>query len=118
MDELVTVDEAGASSTVADTRGEFSSFGFRPPSLNNVGDVAFLANLDGSSDAGIFLGQEEVISTGETLDGETVTGLRFCEEGLSDAGELAFVADFQDPDTVEVVRTAVYRASPPATPAP
>ena len=32
--------------TVADTRGAFESFGFRPPAINNGGDVAFHATLD------------------------------------------------------------------------
>jgi hypothetical protein len=29
--EVVTIDAEGALTTVADTRGEFASFGFRPP---------------------------------------------------------------------------------------
>ncbi len=114
VEEIVTADEGGQTAVVADTRGGFSSFGFRPPSLNNGGDVAFLADLDDGT-GGIFVGpdpaSDRVIATGDTLDGEEVTNLRFCEEGLNDSGELAFVADFEDPETFEV-RTAVYRANP------
>ena len=94
---------------VVDTRGEFAFFDFRPPSLNNSGDVAFQATLDDGTD-GIFVGSDpiadRVISTGDTLDGSPVQDLTFCEEGLSDSGELAFVA------TLESSRVAVFRATP------
>jgi hypothetical protein len=115
VDEIVT-GSGGPLTTVADTSGEFGSFGFRPPSLNNQGDVAFLATLDDFSTTGIFVGSDpiadRVIATGETLDGSTVQNLTFCEEGLSDSGELAFVATFEDPNTPEGFRTAVFRATP------
>lgn len=54
---------------------------------------------------------DRVIVVGDTLDGDTVTGLRFCEEGLNDFGRLTFTADFQDPTTGESP-TAVFRATP------
>jgi hypothetical protein len=114
VEEIVT-GNGGNLTTVVDTRGEFSFFGFRPPSLNNEGDVAFLANLDNSSTSGIFVGpdpvEDRVIATGDTLDRAQVTSLSFCEEGLSDSGELAFTATFEDPDTFET-RVAVFRATP------
>jgi hypothetical protein len=53
-----------------------------------------------------------VIATGDTLDGSTVQNLTFCEEGLSDSGELAFVAQLDDPEAPEGFRTAVFRATP------
>src|SRR5215203_1272411 len=116
VEEIVKIDADGTSTVLADTTGEFSSFGFRPPSLNDAGDVAFLANLDGSSTSGIFVGPDpiadRVISTGDTLDGSTVQNITFCEEGLSDSGELAFVAQLDAPDTPEGFRTAVFRATP------
>jgi hypothetical protein len=112
--EIVT-GNGGPLTTVADTTGPFGSFGFRPPSLNNDGGVAFLATLDDFSTTGIFVGPDpatdRVIATGDTLDGATVSSLTFCEEGLSDSGQLAFTAFFQDPDTFET-RAAVFRASP------
>ena len=115
--EIVT-GNGGPLTTVADTTGPFGSFGFRPPSLNNDGDVAFLATLDDFSTTGIFVGPDpitdRVIATGDTLDGATVSSLTFCEEGLSDSGQLAFTAFFQDPDTFET-RAAVFRASPSGT---
>lgn len=101
--------------TVVDTRGPFGELGFRPPALNNAGDIAFLGTLDDFTTTGVFVGPDpvadRVIAVGNTLDGEVVTGLRFCEEGLNDSGQLAFIADFQDPTTLEQ-RTAVYRATP------
>jgi hypothetical protein len=112
--EIVT-SSGGQLTTVADTRGPFSSFGFRPPSLNNEGDVAFLADLD-TGGSGIFVGpdpvEDRVISTGDTLDGATIQNLTFCEEGLSDSGELAFVATLEDPTTQEGFRMVVFRATP------
>ena len=113
VEEIVT-GNGDTLATVADTRGEFGSFGLRPPSLNNQGDVAFLATLDDGT-TGIFVGpdpvEDRVIATGETLDGAEVTNLTFCEEGLSDSGELAFIATFEDPDTFET-GVAVFRATP------
>jgi hypothetical protein len=114
VEEIVTGD-GGPLTTVADTRDEFASFGFRPPSLNNEGDVAFVATLDDGT-SGIFVGSDpiadRVITTGDTLDGSTVQNLTFCEEGLSDSGELAFVVQAEDDDTLEGFRTAVFRATP------
>src|ERR687897_3118519 len=103
--EIVTIDADGTPTVVADTTGAFAFFGFRPPSINNDGDVAFHATLDDGT-AGIFVGSDpvadRVISTGDTLDGSTVQNLVFCEEGLSDSGELAFIATFEeDPATFE-----------------
>jgi len=115
VEEIVKIDADGTRTVVADTRGEFSSFGGRPPSLNNNGDVAFLATLDDFTTTGIFVGSDptndRVISTGDMLDGETVTGLKFCEEGLNDSGQLAFTAFFEDSETLET-RVAVFRATP------
>ena len=53
-----------------------------------------------------------MIVTGDTLDGSTVQNLTFCEEGLSDSGELAFVATLEDQSLPEGSRMAVFRATP------
>jgi hypothetical protein len=113
VEEIVT-GNGGSLTTVADATGEFAFFfDFRPPSPNNRGDVAFQATLDDGT-AGIFVGPDpiadRVISTGDTLDGSTVQDLIFCEEGLSESGELAFVATLED--TPESSRVAVFRATP------
>jgi hypothetical protein len=113
--EIVT-GNGGPLTTVADTRGAFSAFGFRPPSLNNAGAVAFHATLDDFSTSGIFVGpdalQDRVIATGDVLDGALVLNLTFCEEGLSDAGQLGFVATLEDATSPNGFQMAVFRATP------
>jgi hypothetical protein len=113
----IVIGNGGPLTTVADTAGAFGSFGFRPPSISNNGDVAFLANLDDfPPTTGIFVGprevQDRVIETGDKLDGARVRGLTFCEEGLNDSGQLAFIADLADPSAPNGFRTAVFRATP------
>jgi hypothetical protein len=115
VEEVVT-GNGGALTTVADTRGDFSSFGFRPPSINNTGKVAFLAQLDDFVTTGIFTGADAlldgVIATGDILDGFTITNLVFCEEGLNDSNQLTFVATLEDFSVPEGFRIVVYRATP------
>ncbi|HEX5760302.1 MAG TPA: choice-of-anchor tandem repeat NxxGxxAF-containing protein [Thermoanaerobaculia bacterium] len=114
--EEIATGNGGPLTTVVDTRGEFSFFGFRPPALNGAGEVAFHATLDDFSTSGIFVGPDpvadRVIATGETLDGATVQNLTFCEEGLSDSGQLAFIAQLEDLDSPNGFRMAVFRATP------
>jgi hypothetical protein len=111
----IVTGNGGPLTTVADTKGPFGAFGFRPPSINNFGGVAFLATLDDFQTSGIFVGprlaRDRVISTGDALDGGTVRGLLFCEEGLNEAGQLAFIADLADPAAPDGFRTAVFRAA-------
>lgn len=80
--------------------------------------MAFSGTLDGSSADGIYTGPDpagdEVIATGDTLKGATVRDVAFCREGLSDAGEVAFVAKLKDPDTPDRRPTAIFRATPRA----
>lgn len=117
-EELVT-GTGGSLTVVADTSGPFQSFGqifgVTPPALNNNGDVAFFADLDAGG-SGIFTGPDpvadRVIGTGDTLDGSTVTSLRFCDESLNDFGQLVFQATFNDPSVPDGVRVAIYRATP------
>jgi hypothetical protein len=116
--EFVTAivkDDGPTQTTVADTTGPFGGFGFRPPSLNAGGDVAFIAQPDDFSSSGIFVGpnpkKDRVISTGDRLDRGIVSNLSFCEEGLNDSRQLAFIATL-DPPKGEGSRTAVFRATP------
>jgi hypothetical protein len=115
VSEIVTNDGAQRT-TVADTRGEFASFGFRPPAINNGGDVAFHATLDDFVTSGIFVGPDpvadRVVVTGDVLDGRTVQNLTFCEEGLNDSGQLTFIATLEDLDSPNGFRMAVFRATP------
>jgi hypothetical protein len=113
--EQIVTGNGGPLTVVADTRDEFAFFGFRPPSINNDGEVAFHATLDDGT-SGIFVGSDpvadRVIATGDTLDGSIVQNLVFCEEGLSDSGELAFVAQLEDANSPDGFRVAVFRATP------
>ena len=114
VSEIVKNDGAQRT-TVADTRGAFGSFGFRPPAINSAGDVAFEARLDDFVTEGIFTGgdpvTDRVIGTGDTLDGRRVQGLTFCEEGLNDSGQLGFIAMLEDADSPNGFRMAVFRAT-------
>lgn len=111
----IVTGNGGALTTVADTTGPFGFFGFRPPSINDGGEVAFTAILDDFQTTGIFVGPDpiadRVIATGDQLDGAIVSNLSFCEEGLNNSGALAFVATLDELDG-SGSRTAVFRAEP------
>jgi hypothetical protein len=96
---VFTQGRRGPLTTVADSSGSFSFFSFFGPSINDSGQVAFGASLD-TGESGIFTGPEpvadRVIGTGERLAGSTVISLTICSEGLNAAGEIAFVAQFDD----------------------
>jgi hypothetical protein len=114
----IVTGNGGPLSTVASTEGPIGSFGFRPPSIKNDGDVAFLATVDDFVTSEIQVrtaaGFERVIGTGDVLDGATVQSLTFCEEGLSDTGQVAFAATLEDAGVPEGFRVAVFRATPSA----
>jgi hypothetical protein len=107
----------GPLTAVADTTGPFGFFGFRPPAINNNGDVAFSAILDDDfPNTSIYVGpdpkKDRVIGTGDKLDGATTSNVSFCEEGLNDSGQVALIARLDDPSVPEGRRTAVFRATP------
>jgi hypothetical protein len=113
----IVTGNGGPLTTVADTTGPFGFFGFRPPAMNNNGDVAFSAILDDDfPNTSVYVGphpkKDRVIGTGDKLDGATISNVSFCEEGLNDSGQLAFVADVADRSAPEGRRTAVFRAMP------
>jgi hypothetical protein len=112
----IVTGSGGPFTTVVDTTGPFGFFGFRPPSLNNSGEVAFVAIPDDFQTTGIFVGPDPkrdlVIATGDKLDGAIIRSLSFCEEGLNDSGQLAFVADLADDRAPNGFRAAVFRATP------
>jgi hypothetical protein len=109
---IVTGDGVGSDTTVVDSSGEFNIFDSY--AINNAGAVAFSATLDSDNlGPSIFVGpdpkKDRVIGRGDKLDGGTVAGLRFCEEGLNDSGQLAFIAEIEDRNGD--VRVAVFRAT-------
>jgi hypothetical protein len=110
---VILTGNGGPATTVVDSSGDFNLFDSF--ALNNNGAVAFSARLD-DDELGIpsiFDGpspkKNRVIQPGDKLDGGIVAGLRFCEEGLNDSGQLSFVADIEDRNGD--VRTAVFRAT-------
>ena len=110
--EIVTGDGVGTDTSVVDSSGAFDVFDSY--ALNNTGTVAFSATLDGDIlGPNIYVGpnpkKDRVIGRGDKLDGGTVAGLRFCEEGLNDSGQLAFVAEIEDRNGD--VRVGVFRAT-------
>jgi hypothetical protein len=98
---------------VVDSSGAFNLFDSY--AINSTGTVAFSATLD-DDELGIpsiYVGpnakKNRVIGSGDKFDDGTVAGVRFCEEGLNDSGELAFVAEIEDRNGE--VRAAVFRAT-------
>ncbi len=85
---------------IADSRGVFSSF--RSVDINDAGTVAYLADFDAGG-SGIFVGQQELIATGDELLDSTVTDLNFLNKGLNH-DSVAFWAKLADG------RSGVFRA--------
>ncbi|HSI59237.1 MAG TPA: choice-of-anchor tandem repeat NxxGxxAF-containing protein [Ideonella sp.] len=89
---------------------EFLSLG--TPSLNNVGQVAFVVEPTFGNRilvTGPDLVGDRVIGTGDILQGRVVDGLAFSREGLNDAGQLAFIAFFRDGSSAPYLATPVSR---------
>lgn len=94
---------AGSLTTIAETGGSFGDFfGCCAPSINNSGSVAFLAGLGPEfRNDGIFVARPDlsvgkVVAFGDSLFGSTVEFLILGEQGLNDAGQLAFYASLAD----------------------
>lgn len=114
--------DGGRLRTIADTDGPFSDL--KAPSINNEGDVVFFATLDDFTTSGIFTGpdtaRDKVIATGDTLDGAVVIGfgpLPFIapplgERAINDSGQIAFIAQLDDPAAPAGVRSVIFRATP------
>jgi hypothetical protein len=109
---IVTGNGVGTDTTVVDSEGAFNIFDSY--AINNSGAVAFSATLDDGLGPNIYVGPDPkkdlVIGRGDSLDGGTVVGLHFCEEGLNDSGQLAFIAEIEDPDS-DFPRAVVFRAT-------
>ena len=78
---------------------------FRGVDINNEGMVAYLADFDAGG-SGIFVDNQPVIETGDSLLDSTVVDLNFLNKGLNNQGELAFWASLADG------RSGVFRADP------
>ena len=101
-----------------DSTGPFASF--REPSLNDLGKVAFTADLDefgpdGFQIQGVFTGDDPkrdlVLQTGNKYDGERITSITTCSEALNNRGEIVMTVQSQNPNTFEVL-TFIVKATP------
>ena len=77
-----------------------ASFGSRGPSLNDLGLVAFQADLDDFVSSGVFTGPnpvpDAVIRTGDRVAGKTVQSVSACREMLKARGQVAVRVTFED----------------------
>ena len=108
----------GPVTTVADSTGSYSTFA--EPSLNDLGKVAFTANLDefgpnGFQIQGVFTGPDpiadKVLQAGDTYAGVPVSSVFTCSESLNNLGQIVMTVQSEDPDTFEV-RTFIVKATP------
>lgn len=120
--------EGGPITTVADSSGPLNIvLANREVAINNLGEVAFLANLDAGGDCiltGPDVVNDRVICQGDSLFGTTIgnsafpvltTGnLGFFRDGLNDSGELSFWAQLTDGRQVVVRATPETAAAVPA----
>ena len=83
---------------------------FGSHSINNLGEVVFIAGLEGSQGDGIFIGPDpvanKVIFYGDSLHGNPVLTIGLSQDSLNDKGQIAFLAFFQDG------ASGVFRADP------
>lgn len=92
---------------------------FREPSLNDLGRVAFTADvLDPVTQLtrqGVFTGpdpvRDKVLEVGDTIEGVPVTSVVSCSEALNNLGQIVMTVQSEDPITFEV-RTLVVTATP------
>jgi hypothetical protein len=106
----VNTSRGGAVTTVAESSpGGYQSF--RGPSLNDLGQVAFTADVQPDPDVfvteqGVFTGPDpdadKVLRAGDRIEGVRVTSVVTCAEALNNPGEIAMLVQSEDPDTFEV----------------
>ena len=107
----------GEMTTVVDNTGAFDSF--REPSLNDLGQVAFTADLDrlldGRNVQGVFTGpnpnRDVVLQAGDLYEGVPISSIVSCNEALNNFGEIVMTVQSENPETFEV-RTFVVKATP------
>ncbi len=108
----------GPLTTVADSTGRYASFG--RPSLNDLGQVVFTADLDefgpnGLPLQGVFTGpdpeRDKVLQAGDIYTGVPVSSVFTCSEALNNLGQIVMTVQSENPETFEV-RTFIVRATP------
>jgi hypothetical protein len=105
--------------TVAQSRpGGYASF--REPSLNDLGAVAFTAEVQPDPNVfittqGVFTGPDprahKVLQAGDRIEGTPVTSVVTCAEALNNREEIVMTVFSENPDTF-AVRTFVVKATP------
>lgn len=114
----VFTSRGGQVTTVADSTGPYSFFG--RPSLNDLGNVVFTADLDefgpnGLPIQGVFTGPDpradKVLQAGDKYEGVRVTSVFSCQEALNNLDQIVLTVQSENPDTFEV-RTFIVKATP------
>jgi hypothetical protein len=115
----INTSDGGSVSTVAQTSpGRYTSF--REPSLNDLGAVAFTAEVQPDPNLfvttqGVFTGPDprvhKVLQAGDRYEGVRVSSVVSCSEALNNRGEIAMTVFSENPDTFDV-RVFVVKASP------
>jgi hypothetical protein len=95
------------------TTTQFSSF-FSGIALNDSGQIAFMAYLDGGTMPALFTGPDPVadrlIGQGDSFDGSIVQSLGFDSRGFNNNGQVLFDVTLTD-GRYEVVRADISRAA-------
>lgn len=102
----------GIITTIADSVGPYDSF--RDVSVNDFGQVSFIATLDLGGGKGIFTGSDpianKVFGTGDQLFNSTVGNIfTLGRDAINDSGNIAFVFDASDGGKTTVVRANPIR---------
>ena len=114
----VFTSSGGRVTSVADSKGTYASF--QEPSLNDLGEVLFTAELDEIGEnfvpiQGVFTGpnatRDKVLQAGDMVHGVRVSSVHTCAEALNNLGQIVMTVHSQDPRTFEV-RTLIVKATP------
>jgi hypothetical protein len=115
----INTSDGESVTTVAETSpGGYASF--REPSLNDLGAVAFTAEVQPDPNLfvttqGVFTGPDprvhKVLQAGDRYEGVRVSSVVSCSEALNNRGEIVMTVFSENPDTFDV-RVFVVKASP------
>ena len=115
----INTSRGGPVTTVAESSPGGYAF-FREPSLNDLGRVAFTADVQPDPEVfitfqGVFTGPDpvadKVLQAGDLYEGVPVTSVVTCAEALNNRGQIVMTVQSENPDTFEV-RSFVVRATP------
>ena len=121
----INTSRGGPVTTVAESNPDPLAEGpvyasFREPSLNDLGRVAFTADIlvDPTvfvTTQGVFTGPDpvadKVLQVGDMIEGVPVTSVVTCSEALNNRGQIVMTVQSENPDTFEV-RTFIVKATP------